>query len=85
MQDATSKGKYGIRPWSAQNLLTKQGVTDGDVGEGGDWLQTKRFAEYYVDNYAEPQNRVTQIGFRSSAPGRDRYGGQLGAPDRTAT
>ena len=30
------------------------------------WLETKRFAEYYVLNYAEPQNRVTSITFRSS-------------------
>ena len=64
--DADSKRDYGIRSWSAQGLLTKEGVTDGDIGDGGDWLQTKRFAQYYVDNYKTPRDRVTQIGFRSS-------------------
>ena len=67
VQDADSKRDYGIRGWSAENLLTKEGVTDGDLGDGGDWLQTKRFASYYKNNFKTPQNRVTRIGFRSSS------------------
>jgi hypothetical protein len=68
--DATSKGIYGIRPWSTQNLLTKEGVTDGLTGPGADWFETKRFAQYYVDNYADPKNRVTTMTFRPMDIGR---------------
>ena len=62
--DDTSKGMYGIRSWSAQDLYTKQGVTPPSTTRT-DWVETKRFAQYYVDNYAEPLNRVTSITFRS--------------------
>lgn len=69
----TSKGLYGLRPWSTESLLTKEGVTDGLVGELGaanlsGWKETRRFAQYYAEQYAVPQNRVTQIGFRSMHP-----------------
>ncbi len=60
-----SKGRYGIRPWSTQDLLTKEGVTDGLLGAGADWAETKLFAQYYVDNYKVPRNRVNQVTFRS--------------------
>jgi hypothetical protein len=68
----TSKGLYGIRPWSTEGLLTKEGVTDGLVGELGaanlsGWKETRTFADYYARNYAGPQNRVTQITFRSAS------------------
>ena len=62
--DDTSKGKYGIRAWSAQDLYTKQGITPPSTVRT-DWVETKRFAQYYVENYAEPLNRVTSISFRS--------------------
>jgi hypothetical protein len=64
IEDATSKGMYGIRPWSTQNLLTKFGVVDGldDIAE------TKTFASYYVQNYKDPQSRVSAVTFRSISP-----------------
>ena len=65
VEDGTSKGLYGIRPWSASNLITKQGVPPS-APIRDDWQETKRFAQYYVDNYAAALDRVTQIGFRSS-------------------
>ena len=64
--DTTSIGKYGIRSWSAQDLLTKRSLIntpDDDLSE------TRRFAQYYVENYADPQNRITSIGFRPMRPG----------------
>lgn len=64
VEDTTSKGLYGIRAWESQNLITKEGVTDGNID---DWAETRRFAEYYVDNYADPENRITQISFRPMA------------------
>lgn len=62
--DSVSIGTFGIRSWSAQNLLTKTGLLDGS----DDLTETKRFAQYHVDNYAEPRNRVTQIAFRPIRP-----------------
>jgi hypothetical protein len=70
VSDTTSIGLRGIRSWSAQNLLTKLGLLDS-----ADALtETKRFATYYVDNYAEPRNRVTDIGFRSMSPDNPHAG-----------
>jgi len=66
VEDTLSKGLYGIRPWSTQNLITKEGVTDGLLGAGADWDETKLFGQYYIDNYGEPRERVTSISFRSS-------------------
>lgn len=78
IQDTTSKGHYGLRTWSAQDLIVKEGVTDGFVGELGvenlsGWKECKRYADYYVRNYKNPQNRVSQIGFRSMPKGRTAW------------
>lgn len=63
VQNLTSKAKYGIRPWSTDGLLTKQGVRPGPVLTD-DWTETKSFAQYFVDAYKTPKMRVSQIGFR---------------------
>lgn len=62
--DPTSVAKYGIRSWSAQNLLTKTGLLDGSSS----LVETKRFAQWRMDNYATPRNRVTRLVLRSMAP-----------------
>jgi hypothetical protein len=65
VSDATgSIAKYGIRSWSAQNLLTLSGMLDSSDA----LTETKRFATYYVDNYAYPRDRITDIQFRSMNP-----------------
>ena len=74
IQSVPSKELYGIRNWAAQDLIVKEGVTDGFVGELGAanlsaWKETKRYADYYVRNYQAPHNRVTEIGFRSMPKG----------------
>ena len=74
IQSDPSKELYGIRNWSSQDLIVKEGVTDGFVGELGAanlsaWKETKRYADYYVRNYQAPHNRVTEIGFRSMGKG----------------
>lgn len=66
VKDTTSIGLYGIRSWSAQNLLTKTGLLDGSTAN----VETKRFATYYVDNYKTPRNRITSLGLRSMRPGQ---------------
>lgn len=66
--DPTSIGLRGIRSWSAENLLTEGGLTDGLDADD----ETLLFATYYVDNYAEARNRVTDIQFRSMRPSDPR-------------
>ena len=66
--DSTSIELFGIRSWSALDLITDFGLEDSS----GDLAETKKFATYYVDNYAYPQDRVSSIGFRSINPADDR-------------
>lgn len=68
VKDDTSRGLRGIRPWSAQELLTKSSTVSGHQSDG-DLVETKRFAQFYVANYAEPRNRTTDIAVRSIRPG----------------
>jgi hypothetical protein len=63
VENATSIGKFGIRPWSTENLILKQGVTDGL----NDLDECRRYAQYYVDAYHAPANRISSITFRSSS------------------
>ncbi len=65
VQDTTSIGLRGIRSWSAQNLLTKTGLLTGNDA----LAETKQFAQFYVDNYAAPNNRVTVLGFGTTRTG----------------
>jgi hypothetical protein len=66
---AGSQAKYGIRSWSAENLLTLRGWSGGGPTLGSLTLtEIARFTAYYVANYHEPKNRVTLCGFRSMRP-----------------
>lgn len=74
VQSLPSKERYGIRAWSSQDLIVKEGVTDGLTGELGvanlsAWKETKKYADYYIRNYQAPHNRIDEIGFRSMRPG----------------
>jgi hypothetical protein len=62
--DPDSIAQYGIRSWSAQNLLTKTGILDSST----DLDECRNFCFFYVGNYATPQNRVTLCGFRTMSP-----------------
>jgi hypothetical protein len=66
LQDSASVLDYGLRPWSVQDLLTKQGVTPAVTGA---LTETKKFAEYYKSQYKDPRTRVSSISFRSMHPG----------------
>jgi hypothetical protein len=68
VKDETSIGLRGIRPWSAQELLTKASLVPGHEDDG-DLVETKRFAQFYVANYGQPRNRTTDIAVRSILPG----------------
>lgn len=62
--DSSSITAYGLRTWSAENLLTLAGTTTGNNA----LQETQLFSEYYVANYKDPTNRVNQITFRSIHP-----------------
>jgi hypothetical protein len=40
----------------------------GLIDDSTDLVETKRFAQYYVMNYATPHNRATECGFRTRRP-----------------
>jgi hypothetical protein len=70
--DAGSIATYGLRSWSAENLLTYYDELNGPLA-GGDPYQealaaTLQFAQYYVDNYASPQNRIEELTFITRDP-----------------
>ncbi len=62
--DPTSIGLYGIRSWSAENLLVESGTTTGLDANGECFL----FAQNIIDNYKSPKNRVTDLTFKSLHP-----------------
>jgi hypothetical protein len=66
--DPASIAQYGVRSWSADNLLTG-GTTDGTAGA---LFTCKQFAEFYVNNYGSAHNRITDVSFQTIAPGDPR-------------
>jgi hypothetical protein len=65
--DLTSIGQRGYRSWSAQNLITNEGLLGGGSTTAE---ELQFFADYIVDNYATPHDRPTGITFRSMRPSR---------------
>ena len=59
---------YGVHSWSAENLLTQRKLGTVLGPTNNDLTETKKFANYYVENYRLPASRVTQLGFRSIHP-----------------
>lgn len=59
-EDAGSIASYGTRSWSAENLLTDHGWLTGYNALN----ETKAFANYHVDNYAQPKVRINRIRFQ---------------------
>jgi len=62
--DPVSVGLYGTRSWSADGLLTAGSLIDA----AGDLTETRRFSQWIVANYATPQDRISNIAFRSLRP-----------------
>lgn len=59
--DPGSISTYGLRSWSAENLLTFYDELTNLAANDACW----QFAKYYVDNYAAPQIRIERLTFRS--------------------
>lgn len=64
VSSVSSIASYGPRSLSFENLLTNTSLQDGS----DDLAETLKFANYYVDNYASPRNRINQVTFRSLPP-----------------
>lgn len=66
--DATSIATHGVRSWSAENLITKDGITSGLTGPE----ECLTFANYIVDNYATPKTRLSQVTLKPVRPSDPR-------------
>jgi hypothetical protein len=66
VKDDSSIAAYGIRSWTAENLLTDGGLSSGTT----DLEETKLFADYYVQNMSLPTNRISRVTLRSMSPDR---------------
>ena len=62
--DASSIAVHGVRSWSAENLYTKDGITSGFTGAE----ECLSFANYIVQNYADPQTRLSQVTIKPVRP-----------------
>jgi hypothetical protein len=62
-EDTVASGIYGLRTWSAENLLT----AGGDAGATAE-QETAKFAAYYKQNYWEPKVRCGAITIRPQKP-----------------
>lgn len=60
--ESGSISAYGLRTWSAENLLTDGGSLSGTATTALE--ECLKFANYYVTNYASPKTRVGQVTFR---------------------
>jgi hypothetical protein len=65
--DPASIAMYGMRSWSTSNLLTFLGDRDATYSTSAA-TETKRFATFYVQNYAQPKDRINSVEFRSLHP-----------------
>lgn len=68
--DSTSIGIFGVRSWSATDLITEGGLNDSlDAND-----ETQLFAQYQVDNYKVARDRISQLTFKSIWPDDTRAG-----------
>lgn len=64
VKDTVSIGIRGFQPWSKENLLTERGILTGNSGAD----ECKAFGQFYVNNYAEPRNRITALTLKTVRP-----------------
>lgn len=79
--DTGSIGTFGIRSWSAENLLIAAPTGDALKDAGASILtgnnaldECALYADFIKSNYAEPRNRISEITFRSLDPSDPRAG-----------
>lgn len=59
--DAGSLTTYSVSSWSAENLVTGGGKTDGLDKNG----ETKLYSDYYKNNFASPRTRISTLVFKN--------------------
>lgn len=59
--DAISSAEWGLRPWSATDLIVLAGTTSALNAND----ESKSYAQYIIDNYAAPVTRISNLVFRS--------------------
>ena len=64
VNNAASIADFGVRSISFEDLLTGEGYIGGTTA----LQETHKFAEYYVDNMAQPKTRVNKITFKRVGP-----------------
>lgn len=62
--DPTSIGQFGIRSWSAENLILDGGNLTGLSAKD----ECALMAGFIVANFKDPKNRITDISFKSMDP-----------------
>lgn len=65
VQDDSAVERYGLRTWSAENLVTFGGLPPSATTA---LAETKLFADYVRDNYAAPRVRVGQLTIKPKRP-----------------
>lgn len=66
VEDTTASTAKGLRTWSAENLATLGGVTSPTDSTPTDALaETRKFADYYLQNYKTAQLRVGALTVKS--------------------
>lgn len=65
VEDAASIATYGHRGGDATDLIIKENFNNSNTGA----QECELFAEFYVQNYAEPRKAIQQITFKSHHPG----------------
>lgn len=66
--DSPSIAVHGVHSWSATDLVILEGTTTGNTGN----QECELYAQYIVENYRDPQNRIEQASFKSLRPTDDR-------------
>lgn len=69
-EDTSSQTAYGTRSWSAENLKLTEGTSTDPHTTAAEECQL--YADYIIENYAQPRNRIPQITFRSLPPSDPR-------------
>jgi hypothetical protein len=64
VQDLVSIAQYGLRSYTATDLRVLEHKTNGNDG----WEETLAQADYYVQNYSQPQTRPRQITVKAVHP-----------------
>jgi hypothetical protein len=70
VEDTASRAEHGTRTWTAENLKVRNGSTTGNNAK----QECMLYAQYVIDNYANPAPRVEQFTVGTEHPTHDVFG-----------